>query len=298
MKKTILTCSIILFTCATVYSKTITITVRNFQFVPQSIPDVLVGDVLVWDWSNGGHTTTSLIVPFGAAAWDAPIDVNNTSYQYTALVTGNYSYECSIHAAFMVGSFTVSAPVPVVLSEFKVNSNGGQSNLLWKTSSEYNADFFMVKRSLDGTDFKELGRVNATGFSNVEKTYSFTDYKLPLGNKYLYYLVEIIDKDGKIQNSPIRLTVNYKAQARIITSLTPNPVSKPGHLMLKFNADEEGVMEAILLDMQGRPLLSTSLEAVKGVNNGHIHLGDIPPGTYNIIFILKSVKEVHRIIVK
>ncbi len=107
-----------------------------------------------------------------------------------------------------------------------------------------------------------------------------------------------MDQDGKIQSSPIQLTVNSRALAPIIISLTPNPVSKPGHLMLKFNAGEEGVMEAILLDMQGRSLLSASLEAIKGVNSGHIHLGDIPPGTYVMMFILKGVREVHRIIVK
>ncbi len=183
MKKFIYTLFIFLICSTGAYSTTYTITVSNFQFSPQNIPNVLVGDVIEWVWSNGVHTTTSLTIPTGASPWDAAIDAGSTIYQYTATITGTYNYECSIHSTFMKGSFTVSAPVPVVLARFEVSNNGNQSNLTWITSSEQNSSYFSIKRSVDGSSFNEIGRVNAAGFSNIEKLYSFTDIKLPIGNK-------------------------------------------------------------------------------------------------------------------
>jgi hypothetical protein len=78
-------------------------------------------------------------------------------------------------------------------------------------------------------------------------------------------------------------TVMYKnasSLVNLIYSLSPNPIGKPGHLMLKFNADKRGKLHAKILDTQGKVILKTVMEAFVGMNNGHFHLGDVPPGTY------------------
>ena len=263
---------------------------------PQTISNVVVGDIIEWVWGSGFHTTTSVTIPSGAATWDASINSSATSFQYTVTVAGSYNYFCSIHAG-MTASFIATSTVPVVMTEFKANNNGSQNILKWKTSSEQNSNYFSITRSVNGTNFSEIGRVNAAGNSNVEKTYSFTDNKVTT-NKYLYYLIEIVDIDGRTQFSETRLVRNASVASKIIVAITPNPISKPGHMLLKFNADQDGVMETMLFDMQGKSLLTTSLSAVKGVNNGHIHLGEISPGTYNIVFNLNGLKEVHQIIIK
>ncbi len=86
----------------------ITIQVADFSFTPQT-PSVTVGDTITWVWSSGGHTTTSLTIPNGAAAWDAAIDNAHTSFTYIVTVPGTYNYQCTIHAAMnMNGSITVN----------------------------------------------------------------------------------------------------------------------------------------------------------------------------------------------
>jgi plastocyanin len=97
---------IALFANATTY----TITVQNFSFTPQTIPNVVCNDVIVWQWVSGTHTTTSLSVPAGAATWDAPITSASPTYSYVVTVAGNYGYKCTPHFASMnmVGGFAAT----------------------------------------------------------------------------------------------------------------------------------------------------------------------------------------------
>ena len=101
----------LLFT-AKVEGVTHVITVENFQFSPKNFT-VNVGDTIRWqrDDSTGSisHTTTSDVIPAGAASWDSPISQNNPSYTYVVTVAGTYNYVCTPHAAMgMVGSFVAS----------------------------------------------------------------------------------------------------------------------------------------------------------------------------------------------
>ena len=298
MKRFSLLFTFLLLTFIKLYATIHHISVADFQFSPTAVPNVIIGDTVQWNWVSGFHTTTSTSVPGGATPWDSPITSGSSSFQYIATVAGQYAYVCTPHAPGMAGTFIVSAPVPVLLSEFLALNNGSQTTLNWKTSSEQNSDYFSVKRSINGSDYTEIGRVEAAGSSEAAKSYSFTDPSIPDNSKFVYYLIMIVDKDGKTQHSPTRMIVNKLAKAKLITSLSPNPISRQGHLMVKFSADEAGEMEAILSDMQGKAIRKIILSAVRGVNNGHIHLGDLPRGTYNLSFSLNRAKELHRIIVQ
>ncbi len=136
----------------------------------------------------------------------------------------------------------------------------------------------------------------AAGNSSLRKDYSFIDDKISSSIRYAYYALAIVDKDGRTELSPIKIFKNKTAATKLIISLSPNPISGMGHLMLKFNADKPGTMHAKLIDTQGRLVLQTDLSAVTGVSNGHIHMGEIPNGTYTIQFTLDGITESYRII--
>ena len=85
---------------------------------------------------------------------------------------------------------------------------------------------------------------------------------------------------------------------KLITNISPNPVSNPVHLMLQFNADNEGTMLVQLYNQAGGFVAQTEMAAYKGLNNGHFHLGDLTPGTYYIVCTLDGTKEKHTILVK
>ena len=105
----------------------------------------------------------------------------------------------------------------------------------------------------------------------------------------------MVDKDGAMELSPIKMYQNTTIEKKIITSISPNPVIGMGHLMIKFNADKEGVLIAKVFDSQGRLIISSELSAEPGINNGHIPLGDIPAGNYTVCFSLNGLNESYKI---
>jgi plastocyanin len=104
--------TIISFALLTFCAKATTfdVNVQDFSFTPQAIPNVIVGDMIVWHWVSGTHTTTSISVPAGAATWDSPITSANPTYTYVVTVAGNYGYKCTPHflTMNMVGGFSAA----------------------------------------------------------------------------------------------------------------------------------------------------------------------------------------------
>lgn len=278
-----------------VFSLTHVVSVSNFQFSPANL-NVVVGDVIRWQWVSGFHNSESLFVPAGASDWVSQnLTGTGNFYEYTITTPGNYQYYCGIHGLGMSGSFTASPVVPVKLSAFTVTGRANRPFLSWTTQSETNADYFSIRRSLDGNSFTEISKVPAAGNSTIEKNYSFTDIGFSGSEKYVFYEIAVTDKDGKVQLSPIKLFKRTVTVSKIITSISPNPVSEAGHLMIKFNADATGVLIARITDMTGKMVLVSELSATPGVNKGHIHLGDLGSGNYVVQFNLNGVTETYKL---
>ncbi|MGE0636482.1 MAG: T9SS type A sorting domain-containing protein [Bacteroidia bacterium] len=99
-----------------VYATIHVVQVSNFQFSPNSL-NVNVGDTIRWTWVNGTHTTTSGIVPSGAASWNSPISSSSTTFDYKVTVAGSYSYICVPHEGMnMIATFTASGTTGIAAS--------------------------------------------------------------------------------------------------------------------------------------------------------------------------------------
>ncbi len=294
MKKHVLLAAT-LFGCLSMAHATVhTISVANFQFSDATV-NAIAGDTIVWNWVEGNHTTTSKTIPAGAAAWDVLMNESSTSFTYKLTVAGTYDYICKPHAAFgMVGTINVSSVLPVTLLNFTATVTPENKALLkWTVATEQNVSYYAIQKSTDGKTFMEAGRVNAGATSSIQKTYSYTDDNA--NSRYIYYSLEIVDRDGKTQLSPIALYKNDKIKGGIIAKISPNPISSPGHLMLQFNADKPGTLLVELYDMNGRRITQTNMMADAGVNNGHFHLGELPAGIYTVVFSIDGKKEMRRL---
>ncbi len=94
------------------YAETHIITQQGTSFSPASV-NVIVGDVIQWVWTSGSHTTTSNVLPTGAAAWDSPLNAGNPNFQYTITVPGVYQYVCTPHVGMgMIGVIIASEENP------------------------------------------------------------------------------------------------------------------------------------------------------------------------------------------
>jgi plastocyanin len=287
----------------------ITVEVTNNQFNPASITNVTVGDVIRYHFVLGFHNAVSATVANSLPAGADPINSGDASgnnprdYDYTVTAIGDYKYVCEVHGdktAFtgMVGSFTASAALPTTLKAFNLATAANKKPLFkWSTVTEENVSHFSLRSSYDGFKYNEVGKVKAVGNSTTEQAYSFTDNSVPDKYKYVYYILAMIDKDGTEKLSKVLVFKNPLGIGKLITQIGPNPIKRPGQLMIQFNSEKSGNILTRVFDESGKMVLETKMTAYPGLNNGHVHVCDLNPGIYTLQFSLDGIKENKRIIV-
>ena len=305
---------VLMLLAATTLSKAaiVVISVTSNQFTPANVT-VTVGDVVRFSFQQGYHNATSANVANGVPSGAADINsgsassVNPRTYDYTVTTIGNYNYICEIHAnpagggifTGMVAAFTATAPLPVLLKDFSVAVNPEKKpSITWSTVTEQNVADFTVRRSSDGFKFQDIGKVVAIGNSTTQQDYSLIDNTLSQKDKYVYYALAITDKDGKQTLSPTKNYKNPTSTAKIVMSISPNPISRPGHLMIQFNAEKTGDLFVKVYNNAGQMVQETKMSAFEGLNNGHVHVCDLSAGIYTLQFTLDGVKESKRIVVQ
>jgi plastocyanin len=88
-------------------SNTVTVDVRDNFFIPSAIK-IAPGDSVTWVWKGqNDHTTTSDVVPAGAANWTSPDQGSGTFGPLLFKVSGYYHYYCVVHGQSMSGTISV-----------------------------------------------------------------------------------------------------------------------------------------------------------------------------------------------
>jgi plastocyanin len=291
------------------HATVITVFVTNNQFTPANF-NCVVGDTVRYNCTEGFHNVSTLVtasqsgvVPVGAPNIFSGIPLNVTwGYDYVVLVPGDYRYYCQVHSFEgingHVGRFTATTPLPAEMKNLDARFENKAVTVSWQTLTEQNVNYFSVRRSFNGADFSELGRVKAAGNSTALQSYRFTDDKTGNAGGYIYYSLATVDQDGKQSLSSIVRVKNKGIVKKIITSLSPNPVSKQGRLAVQFNADGAGRLYATVYNAAGKKVAANNLNSVTGLNNGHLDVGMLPPGIYNIVFTLGSQRETHRVVLQ
>jgi len=288
---------------------TVVVQVVNNQFNP-SVVNVTVGDVVRFTFSPGNfHNATTNGVPAGLPSGAAPIFSGNVgavsgNYDYSVTVVGTYKYICEAHAdpvsfTGMVGQIVASGPLPALLKDFNVSASSEKTPLIsWTTLNESNVDRFSIRRSTDGVNFKEVASVRAIGSAGNEQAYSYADRSLTEQHKYLYYHISIVDKNGSEKLTAIKMYKNPASIIKLVTQIGPNPISKPGQLMVYFNSEKNNFLSVQVFDMSGKMVLDTKMQAFPGINNGHVHVCDFETGTYTFRFSMDGVLETKKVVVQ
>ncbi|MBG9376011.1 T9SS type A sorting domain-containing protein [Panacibacter sp. DH6] len=126
--------------------------------------------------------------------------------------------ECSMTAT-KINMNLQTCVLPVKIGVFTGVYKNEQSLLQWKTLQEINSNYFEIEHSVDAQNFNSIGKVNASGNSNVVKDYSFAHRNPGIGLHY--YRLKLHDKDETAVNSNI-VTVVAGNEGLVVT-LFPNP---------------------------------------------------------------------------
>ena len=171
------------------------------------------------------------------------------------------------------GSFTyqrTTAPItaPVKLTGFTASKKNNQLLLNWNTASEENTSFFDIERSSDDKQFTSIGMLPASGNSNEEKNYAFTD-ATPLASNF--YRLKTVDNNGSFSFSNI---IAFKFGK--IKKLDFFPV--PASTGLNIQLDVLAQTNLLIADAAGRTRKTKAV--AKGNNAFTLDISDLEPGIY------------------
>ncbi|WP_170982959.1 T9SS type A sorting domain-containing protein [Dyadobacter frigoris] len=181
-----------------------------------------------------------------------------------------------------------NAPLPVTLVSFEalpVTAENSQHVLVhWETAFEINNDFFTVERSVNGTTFAEVARVDVTiSNSSTLKKYSWTD-ALPYSG-VSYYRLKQTDLDQTFAYSTIRaVRINNIANAIAY----PNPVQGYLHLLTIKNE----IRTYQIFDLSGRIVENSKLAEGESI----INMSRLSPAAYMIRIVGESEIKQFKII--
>jgi Bacterial Ig domain/Secretion system C-terminal sorting domain len=164
-----------------------------------------------------------------------------------------------------VATITLAPDLPVQLSEFTATRQENDVKLQWKTASEQNNKGFEIQRSIDGTQWINIGFVDGYGNSQSEKEYHFADKYLQPG-KY-YYRLRQVDYDGNSKLSKIVIVIFGNRQILELKQNYPNPYNAAS--IIEFTVTEKDKVRLMVYDQMGRPVQ----QLVSEVKN---------PGTYQV----------------
>ncbi len=183
-----------------------------------------------------------------------------------------YNYTVTQAPSAASGTFCGLA-LPIELSSFEVIQMGNFAELLWKTSSERNNDFFTIERSINGLDWEERHRIDGAGNSNTELSYRLLDENTILGTTY--YRLKQTDFDGVFTYSDI-LSYRFSNENYNQLLVYPNPSSTDLIQVFGNNLQNESLK---IHDLYGHDL--TNQIVITNAESGLIlNISSIKPGYY------------------
>jgi len=236
-------------------------------------------------WKKGGNTlktttsaaTSSSFVPTAAQWATTPASISLNSYLNQAIqlrfrAVSDYGNNLFVDNIAVTGTSYVPLNF-ISFTGFATAENNIQLN--WKTANEVNCQSFVVEKSTDAINFKEIGSLDAK--NGKENYYSLLDLKSTVEKNY--YRIKQVDKDGKITYSNTILVSLKKLLINSI-SLFPNPVKDK--LTLNINAATKNQASIKIIDATGRVVLKQNADLVVGNQSISLNASNLSAGIYTI----------------
>lgn len=259
--------------------------------------------------SGTASAITSVSIMFGvpgsgvAATQLTSFSSGNFTYTDNALTNGGQRYYY-LDITEADGSRIVTAPiwytrndaaqrreVPVT-SFFTVNETE-KVILKWTTHHEENGQLFELFRSADeGRTYQPLGILNGKGIHDEMNSYTLTD-NAPL-NGITYYRLVQRSQTGEIRFMDVK-TVKRNAASASYFTLYPNPVQ--GLLNINLTAAKQGMVQAVVVDMNGRKWLQQQFSVIAGEQVLSLDMSRLGRGSY-ILQITQDGKTSSKLVNK
>ena len=183
----------------------------------------------------------------------------NTSYS-----SGVFSSAAQIgFYDFTLGSVSSVNALPVTWKRTGARKLDGTANeIFWTTTSETNADYYVVERSYDLSSTEFVGSLNAVGNTQSESNYVMYDNNFNTNSQVVYYRIKQMDKDGSTDVTdwiPVKQSI-AATDISVVNPIQSDPVIQINNM----NAAEKLFVQ--LYDMQGKLIASPEYKLSYGLN--------------------------------
>ena len=158
--------------------------------------------------------------------------------------------------------------LPVRITSFNANRNGGMVSVKWTSESETNFSAYQVEMN-DGSGFKSVGTVMAIN-NGLANSYSFEKSFSSKGS--VQFRLKLIDKDGGFAYSKTALVKGDNQSFDF--NIYPNPSTSANTNILISGLSNIGRIQ--IIDMSGK-VLKTLV-----VNSNNVKVGYLPNGVYMV----------------
>lgn len=251
----------------------------------------LVGTNKAWaaNWPTSKATASyGSIIDMWGTTW-TPSEINDPNFG-VALSARMFSGLISLTLTAYVDNIHVTvyytAPLPVEVSEFRIQSTDKTVQLHWVTQSETNSSHFSVERSEDTLSWLQLTAIEAQGFSTNVHEYDFEDVEpLPAS----YYRIRQYDRDGACRIYGPLFSKFTKPLSAFI--LAPNPAAD----YIDIYTDEKPVDIFLLTNSGVRYDVIYNTIDEKRIR---VDISEVNPGTYLLFFAGQKRNVARRILVE
>lgn len=181
--------------------------------------------------------------------------------------------------------------LPVELLSFTSNCREGRVELLWKTASESNSDYFNLEKSVDAINFKIVQKIKASGYSNTAKEYLAIDPENAEGT--VYYRLSEVDFDGTV-NMYKTISTSCKPTSTLTIQVSPNPFSE--HFTIQIDSEFKASAKIVLLASDGTLVYTRDENLEYNSNDIEISTRDLKPGFYTLLVYLDGKSLVKKLI--
>lgn len=165
--------------------------------------------------------------------------------------------------------------LPVELAGFSAQFMDGFVLISWETVSETNNDYFIVLRSSNGVDWKEVDRIDGAGTTTNTQHYETEDVDFTNGVNY-YQLVQV-DFDGRENYSEVISVRTKLMEADPV--VYPNPAVTGSNVRIENLDNSYGKVS--LLDLSGHSVSEVEIQAYS--NRAEITIPQVSPGIYLLV---------------
>ncbi|MDW7692428.1 DUF2341 domain-containing protein [Flammeovirgaceae bacterium SG7u.111] len=172
--------------------------------------------------------------------------------------------------------------LPVELLNFGAVIEGEAINIYWATAQEFNNDFFVVEKSLDGINFNTLETINSHDGNSltVQKYKAYDEHPTTHQN---YYRLKQVDYDGTTTYSKVVL-INFGKS----TSLHVFPITETNSFDVEISTNIPTAFQYIVTDLSGKKVASGQRSVPKGSSVWDFSLEGTKQGMYLLMVITSS----------